>query len=183
MPVSKHSPPKNKPISVSHRAHLEPSFHKKYTKVTNDFQIVLFHYVTRSQNSFVERKINRRSGVYATTYSELREKDKKAGAFLSAFLDFPHMCVLVCWPSNMPLFLFILELGKYKYWKCALLKDHFLMVVLLSGSSILVLHAFAGSFARHVILSFKGATLEFILSMSCSPPYRFIDVLINGKWS
>jgi hypothetical protein len=73
--------------SVSHRAHLEPSFHKRYTSITSDFEVVLFHYVTRSQNNFVENKINRRSGVYATTYAELQEKDSTAGEPLFLWLQ------------------------------------------------------------------------------------------------
>ena len=104
MPVSKTAAPKHKPFSVSHRAHLEPTFHKKYTKISNDFQVVLFHYVTRSQNSFVERKINRRSGVYATTYSELKAKDSRAGNLL---LSYPSSVDKVwsdqmCRPENTP---------------------------------------------------------------------------------
>lgn len=66
------------PYGASYAGHLSENEHKYFTKITNDYQIALFHYVTRSQNSFVERKINRRSGVYATTYGELAEKDKDA---------------------------------------------------------------------------------------------------------
>ena len=65
--------------SVSNRAHLEAGFHKRYTKIANDFELVLFHYVTRSQNYFVENKISRRSGIYATTYAELQANDTLAG--------------------------------------------------------------------------------------------------------
>ena len=68
--------------SVSNRAHLEAGFHKHYTHIGNDFQVVLFHYVTRSQNYFVENKISRRSGIYATTYAELQANDTQAGELL-----------------------------------------------------------------------------------------------------
>lgn len=71
------------PYGASYAGHLSENEHKFFTKITNDYQVVLFHYVTRSQNSFVERKINRRSGVYATTYAELAEKDKSASELLS----------------------------------------------------------------------------------------------------
>lgn len=73
------------PYGASYAGHLSENEHKYFTKITNDYQVVLFHYVTRSQNSFVERKINRRSGVYATTYAELAEKDKNAGALPSVW--------------------------------------------------------------------------------------------------
>lgn len=71
--------------SVSYRAHLDPGVHKHNTNITPAHEVVLFHYVTRSQNAFVERKINRRSGIYATTYSELRAKDKTAGELLFCY--------------------------------------------------------------------------------------------------
>lgn len=57
--------------AASYPAHLSEHEHTRYTDITNDYQILLFHYVTRAQHNFVERKINLRSGVYATTYAEI----------------------------------------------------------------------------------------------------------------
>jgi hypothetical protein len=76
------------PYGASYAGHLSQNVHKYFSKITNDYQVVLFHYVTRSQNSFIERKINRRSGVYATTYADLAQKDKNAGVR-------PFLCVVV----------------------------------------------------------------------------------------
>lgn len=58
--------------AASYPAHLSPKEHRRSTNITNDYQILLFHYVTRAQNNFIERKINRQSGVYATTYREIQ---------------------------------------------------------------------------------------------------------------
>ena len=58
------------PFGWSYDGHLEPADFKRAGNVTDALQIVLFHYVTRSQNAFIERKIKLRSGVYATMFAE-----------------------------------------------------------------------------------------------------------------
>ena len=63
------------PFGASNAGHLSEAEHKFFTQITNDYQIVLFHYVTRSQEDFVQRKINRRSGVYATQFAALQKAD------------------------------------------------------------------------------------------------------------
>lgn len=55
----------------SYPAHLGPKEHARATNITDDYQILLFHFVTRAQNNFVDRKIKLQSGVYATTYAEI----------------------------------------------------------------------------------------------------------------
>eukprot|EP00892_Ulva_mutabilis_P003770 jgi/Ulvmu1/1765/UM118_0004.1 len=58
--------------AASYHAHLRPEEHVHATNLTDDFQILLFHYVTRAQHNFIERKINLQSGVYATTFREIQ---------------------------------------------------------------------------------------------------------------
>lgn len=58
-------------FAASYPAHLSPREHTRSTNITDEYQLLLFHYVTRAQHNFVERKINLRSGVYATTYAEI----------------------------------------------------------------------------------------------------------------
>jgi hypothetical protein len=70
--------------AVSYRAHLEPSVHKQYSRITNQYQLALFHYVTRSQTNFVENKIKRKSGVYASSYADLQKKHRTSGLFCIA---------------------------------------------------------------------------------------------------
>eukprot|EP00892_Ulva_mutabilis_P003507 jgi/Ulvmu1/1528/UM011_0258.1 len=59
-------------FAASYPAHLSPHEHARATNLTDDYQLLLFHYVTRAQNNFIERKINLRSGVYATTFREIQ---------------------------------------------------------------------------------------------------------------
>lgn len=61
------------PFGISYAAHLPPEDHVAYANLTDEYQIVLNHYVTRSQDKFIERKIKLSgTGKYAETYNALR---------------------------------------------------------------------------------------------------------------
>ena len=60
------------PYGASNAGHLSEAEHKLFTTITNSYQVVLFHYVTRSRDDFVKTKINRRSGVYATQFAAMQ---------------------------------------------------------------------------------------------------------------
>ena len=80
----------NSTLGASHAAHLSEGEQKHFTSITNDYQIVLFHYVTRAQDEFVQHKILRRSGVYATEFAKVAE-DMAAGTSLDAqYAAFEH---------------------------------------------------------------------------------------------
>lgn len=59
------------PFGSSYAGHLSDAEHRFFSDITSDYQIALFHYVTRSQDDFVQRKINLRSGKYATQFAEV----------------------------------------------------------------------------------------------------------------
>jgi hypothetical protein len=63
---------------TSNPGHLSDNELEKFKTVTDDAQIVLFHFVTRSQNDFMTRKINLRSGVYATEFKNMTIGDGSA---------------------------------------------------------------------------------------------------------
>eukprot|EP00892_Ulva_mutabilis_P002020 jgi/Ulvmu1/11819/UM080_0030.1 len=61
------------PFGLSYAAHLPPEAHVAYQNLTDEYQIVLNHYVTRSQDKFIERKIKLSgTGKYAETFNALR---------------------------------------------------------------------------------------------------------------
>jgi hypothetical protein len=60
------------PFGASNAGHLSEVEHRFFTDITADYQIVLFHYVTRSQEDFIQRKINLRSGIYATQFAAMQ---------------------------------------------------------------------------------------------------------------
>jgi hypothetical protein len=68
------------PLGTSYAGHLNEADHNMFTSITNDYQIVLFHYVTRSQDDFVRRKINLRSGIYATQFAAMANKNESSPA-------------------------------------------------------------------------------------------------------
>jgi hypothetical protein len=78
------------PYGASYAGHLSENEHKFFTDITDDYQLVLFHYVTRSQNSFIERKITRRSGVYATTYKEIADRAEDGASQDTLYALFEH---------------------------------------------------------------------------------------------
>lgn len=65
-----------------------PTLHKKYTRITPDYRIIINHYVTRSQNRFIDRKIRIKAGVYATTYAEILAKRGGKGSQDELFAEF-----------------------------------------------------------------------------------------------
>lgn len=64
--------------AVSYRAHVHEDLEVQKSHLTAEHSLVLFHYVTRSRNDFMQRKINLRSGVYASEFAALA---KAAGPF------------------------------------------------------------------------------------------------------
>lgn len=61
------------PFGVSYAAHIPPEDHEPFATLTDEYQVVLFHYVTRSQDKFIERKIKLSgTGKYAEAFNELR---------------------------------------------------------------------------------------------------------------
>eukprot|EP00892_Ulva_mutabilis_P002009 jgi/Ulvmu1/11809/UM080_0020.1 len=75
---------------VSYPGHLYPSLHRRYTKLTPEYRIIINHYVTRSQNRFIDRKIRIKAGVYATTYAEILAKRGGRGSQDELFAEFEH---------------------------------------------------------------------------------------------
>lgn len=61
------------PYGISYAAHLPPEDHEPFAALTDEYQLVVFHYVTRSQDKFIERKIKLSgTGKYAETFAQLR---------------------------------------------------------------------------------------------------------------
>lgn len=75
-------------FAMSYPGHMYPNLHARYTEITEDYRIVINHYVTRSQNRFIERKIRIKAGVYATTYAEILKKRGGRGSQDELFAAF-----------------------------------------------------------------------------------------------
>ena len=63
---------KESPVAWSYVAHM-PEFGSEdmHDEITDDHQIVLYHYVTRSQQEFVERKLTHTNlGAYSADFAE-----------------------------------------------------------------------------------------------------------------
>jgi hypothetical protein len=57
--------------AISYRAHVDEADQAEKSQLTRDHSLVMFHYVTRSRDDFLKRKINLRSGVYASEFAAL----------------------------------------------------------------------------------------------------------------
>lgn len=69
----------------SHKAHLYGDALNGHTAITDELQVVLFHYVTRSRSEFVSRKVRQGTGgvyqqAYMATAAELLGEEKKRKA-------------------------------------------------------------------------------------------------------
>ena len=65
---------------TSHVGHLPSQAHALYSHPSDEYQLALFHYVTRAQDDFIRRKITLRSGVYATEFAALSAASGGKGA-------------------------------------------------------------------------------------------------------
>lgn len=68
------------PGAVSYHGHIEQRKRLTQSQLTDQHSLVLFHYVTRSRSSFVERKIKLRGGIYATEFAALAANSTVPGA-------------------------------------------------------------------------------------------------------
>jgi len=60
------------PFGVSYAAHIPPEDHEPFANLTDEYQVVLNHYVTRSQDKFIERKIKLGgTGKFAKAFDEI----------------------------------------------------------------------------------------------------------------
>lgn len=68
-------------VCRSYSGHLNERQHKSHKSVPEEQMLVLVHYVTRSFDDYISRKLPRPSGVYAHTFNRLSRS--KAAAKLS----------------------------------------------------------------------------------------------------
>lgn len=82
------------PFGSSNPGHMSPSEHKPWTQPSDEYQLVLFHYVTRAQDDFIRRKIHMRGGIYATQFAAMAaeyEKEQPSQAQINEqYANFEH---------------------------------------------------------------------------------------------
>lgn len=58
-------------VCRSYSGHLNEKQHEKHKKVSQEQMLVLVHYVTRSFDDYISRKLPRPSGIYAHTFNRM----------------------------------------------------------------------------------------------------------------